>query len=106
VIRGFIGFDGLLMSDDISMRALSGSIAVRTRAAFAAGCDVVLHCNGAIEEMEEVAAEAPTLAGEAERRARAALNARAQPRDIDLAEARITFERMMGAVVASAGSTS
>ena len=46
VIRGFIGFKGLLMSDDVSMNALSGSIAERSRAAFAAGCDVVLHCNG------------------------------------------------------------
>src|SRR5690348_3250905 len=46
VIRGSIGFQGLLMSDDVSMNALAGSIAERTRAIFAAGCDVVLHCNG------------------------------------------------------------
>ena len=65
VIRGFIGFRGLLMSDDISMNALSGTIAERSRAALAAGCDVVLHCNGDMSEMEAVAAEAPKLAGEA-----------------------------------------
>ena len=52
VIRGFIGFDGLLMTDDISMGALSGSIAERTRAALAAGCDLVLHCNGRLDEMQ------------------------------------------------------
>ena len=59
VIREFIGFKGLLMSDDISMGALSGTPAERTRAAFAAGCDVVLHCNGKLEEMRAVAAESP-----------------------------------------------
>src|SRR6476659_2857946 len=61
VTRGFIGFQGLLMSDDISMNALSGSIAERSRAALAAGCDVVLHCNGNLQEMTEVAGEAPEL---------------------------------------------
>src|ERR1700686_4873575 len=55
VIRGFIGFRGLLMSDDVSMKALSGTIAERSRAAFAAGCDVVLHCNGDLREMTAVA---------------------------------------------------
>jgi len=59
VIRDSIGFKGLLMSDDISMGALSGSIAERSRAVIAAGCDVVLHCNGAMPEMRAVAAEAP-----------------------------------------------
>src|SRR5947199_268926 len=56
VIRGTIGFDGLLMSDDISMKALSGTLAERSRAALAAGCDIVLHCNGKLDEMREVAA--------------------------------------------------
>ncbi len=59
VIRDSIGFKGLLMSDDISMGALSGSLGERTRAALAAGCDVVLHCNGDMSEMRAVAAEAP-----------------------------------------------
>ena len=61
VIRGEIGFDGLLMSDDISMGALDGPISVRTKAALFAGCDVVLHCNGKMDEMQEVAAEAKPL---------------------------------------------
>ena len=55
VIRGVIGFQGLLMSDDVSMNALAGSIAERTRAIVAAGCDMVLHCNGKLDEMREVA---------------------------------------------------
>ncbi len=95
VIRDSIGFEGLLMSDDVSMGALSGSIAERTRAAIAAGCDIVLHCNGQIEEMQAVAAAAPRLAGPADRRAVAALNARTRPRDIDLGEARKTFAALL-----------
>jgi len=63
VIRGSIGFQGLLMSDDVSMNALAGSIAQRTRAIVAAGCDIVLHCNGKLDEMGEVAAETPLLSG-------------------------------------------
>jgi len=95
VIRSFIGFDGLLMSDDISMGALSGSIAERTRAAIAAGCDVVLHCNGKLDEMRAVAGEAPELAGAAARRAAAALAVRKSPSGIDLAAARREFAAMM-----------
>jgi beta-N-acetylhexosaminidase len=95
VIRGFIGFDGLLMSDDVSMGALSGSIAERTRAALAAGCDLVLHCNGQLDEMQAVAAEAPELAGNALRRANAALAARTRAGEIDLVAARREFAALM-----------
>ena len=52
VIRGEIGFDGLLMSDDLSMKALDGSLAARAKAAQFAGCDMVLHCNGDMDEMQ------------------------------------------------------
>jgi len=72
VIRGEIGFDGLLMSDDVNMKALKGSLAERSEKALAAGCDIVLHCSGVLEEMEEVAAAAGTLAGRARERADAA----------------------------------
>jgi len=96
VIRGFIGFDGLLMSDDVSMGALSGSIGERSRAALAAGCDVVLHCNGKLDEMQAVAAAAPELGGEAGRRAAAAMAARRPPSPIDLADARREFAGLMG----------
>ncbi|MGB7660270.1 MAG: beta-N-acetylhexosaminidase, partial [Pseudolabrys sp.] len=95
VIRGFIGFQGLLMSDDISMNALSGSIAERSRAALAAGCDVVLHCNGNLGEMGAVAKEAPELIGEAARRADAALAARKAPEEFDTEAARRLFTQMI-----------
>jgi beta-N-acetylhexosaminidase len=101
VIRGWIGFDGLLMSDDISMGALSGSIAERTRASLAAGCDLVLHCNGKLDEMGAVAAEAPELSGQAAHRAGAALAARKPPSAIDLPAARREFAAMMNVRAAS-----
>jgi beta-N-acetylhexosaminidase len=95
VIRGLIGFDGVLMTDDISMQALSGTIGARSRAAIEAGCDVVLHCNGPLEEAAEVAAAVPPLAGAAERRAAAALASRRGGPDIDLAAARRRFAALM-----------
>jgi beta-N-acetylhexosaminidase len=95
VIRDSIGFDGLLMSDDISMGALSGSLSERTRAALAAGCDVVLHCNGILSEMIEVAAEAPALAGNAARRAEAALAARKPPASFDIAASRTALAELL-----------
>ena len=100
VIRGFIGFEGLLMGDDVSMGALSGSIGERSRASLAAGCDVVLHCNGKLDEMQAVAAEAPELAGPAARRAAAALARRKAPAAIDLGEARREFADLMGMRIA------
>src|SRR3546814_7473156 len=56
VIRGQIGFDGVLLSDDLTMEALKGSLGERAGAALAAGCDVALHCNGKPEEREQVGA--------------------------------------------------
>jgi len=95
VIRDSIGFQGLLMTDDISMGALSGTVGERTGAAIAAGCDVVLHCNGEMPEMLAVAAEAPALAGEALRRAAAALAMKKPAASIDLAASRAEFLRLM-----------
>jgi len=63
IIRGEIGFDGLLMCDDIGMRALTGRAGRKAEAVLAAGCDVVLHCSGNRREMEAVAAVAPELGG-------------------------------------------
>ncbi|MEZ5924834.1 MAG: beta-N-acetylhexosaminidase [Hyphomicrobiaceae bacterium] len=68
IIRGEIGFDGLLLCDDLSMKALRGSTASKAERAIAAGCDLVLHCNGNMEEMRDVARSVPELEGEAERR--------------------------------------
>src|SRR6202162_3831947 len=94
VIRGVIGFQGLLMSDDVSMNALAGSIPERTRAIFTAGCDLVLHCNGKLDEMREVAAETPELSGEALQRARRALAARKSPQAFDRAAARAELDAL------------
>jgi beta-N-acetylhexosaminidase len=96
VIRGFIGFKGLLMSDDISMGALSGTLAERSRSALAAGCDIVLHCNGDLAEMSAVAGSVPDLAGEAAARAERALAQRSAPERFDVEEAREIFARMIG----------
>ncbi|MBB4064987.1 beta-N-acetylhexosaminidase [Gellertiella hungarica] len=73
VIRGHIGFDGLLISDDSSMNALKGNLAERARAIAASGIDIVLHCNGLMEEMKAVVAEARPLAGKSAERAANAL---------------------------------
>jgi beta-N-acetylhexosaminidase len=88
IVRGFIGFDGLLMTDDLSMKALSGSIGSRTRAALEAGCDIVLHCNGKMAEMAEVAAASPLLEGESRRRFEAAWAHLSEPAPFDRGEAK------------------
>ncbi len=87
VIRGRIGFDGVLVSDDICMRALSGAPAERALAALAAGCDVVLHCNGDLAEMQAVTAACPALTARAlERLGRAGARLHA-PAPLDAAAA-------------------
>src|SRR5690606_4433416 len=73
IIRGAIGFDGLLMSDDLSMKALDGPLGKRARAVLTAGSDVALHCNGNMAEMEAVAAECPKISETSRRRLDAAL---------------------------------
>jgi beta-N-acetylhexosaminidase len=96
VIRDSIGFGGALMSDDISMGALSGSLAERAVQALRAGCDIILHCNGLIDEMRSVAAAVPPLSGMAARRAAAALDSRRRaPAEIDLAQARTSFAALL-----------
>lgn len=103
VIRGEIGFGGLLMSDDISMNALAGTIGERARAASRAGCDIVLHCNGRLDEMKAVAEVVPALSGAARLRAGAALARLAhEPEPFDVAEGR---ERLKSALaMGSAGA--
>jgi beta-N-acetylhexosaminidase len=95
VIRGFIGFSGALMSDDVSMGALSGPIAERVRQSLAAGCDLVLHCNGKLAEMQEVAANCPELDGAALQRTARALASRRAPEAIDLDAARAEFAQLV-----------
>jgi beta-N-acetylhexosaminidase len=98
VIRGVIGFQGLLMSDDVSMNALAGSLAERTRAIVNAGCDIVLHCNGKLDEMRDVARETPELAGEALDRAKRALASRRAPEPFDRQTARAELETLIDRV--------
>lgn len=98
IIRGEIGFDGLLMSDDVSMKALSGDFADRTQAILAAGCDVVLHCNGVMDEMRAVAQVSPALADEALARAKRAVKGLGVRDDAVEAEIRDEFAALMEAV--------
>jgi len=79
IIRGWIGFDGLLLSDDVSMKALAGGFRERTHALFEAGCDIALHCNGVMEEAEAVAAASPVLTGPSLERANRALSLLERP---------------------------
>ncbi len=95
VIRGLIGFDGLLMGDDVSMNALDGTIAQRSRATIAAGCDIVLACNGKLDEMRAVAENVPELRGDALRRADAALAAKRKPQPLDVAAARAELNALI-----------
>ncbi|HVX77268.1 MAG TPA: beta-N-acetylhexosaminidase [Bradyrhizobium sp.] len=95
VIRGSIGFQGLLMSDDVSMNALAGSLAERTRTIVIAGCDMVLHCNGNFDEMRAVASETPELAGRALERANAALAWRKSPQPFDRAAGRAELDTLI-----------
>jgi len=109
VIRKQIGFDGLLMSDDLSMKALDASIAsvvgdlsnfrssmhARGELALKAGCDVLLHCNGDIDEMRQIADAAGTLQGMAAKRAQRALSFLRPPHEFDVAEAERVLDSMM-----------
>lgn len=84
VIREDIGFGGLLMTDDINMKALSGSLADLSRASLEAGCDVILHCNGVLAQMAEVAEAAGALDADAVLRADRVHGARRSPTSIDI----------------------
>ena len=101
IIRGRIGFDGALMTDDISMRALSGDFRGRAEAAIQAGCDLVLHCNGDLGEMNEIAEGTPEIAGDAERRTESALAARRPPEPMDRAALEARFDFLLGKVAAA-----
>jgi beta-N-acetylhexosaminidase len=93
IIRESIGFDGLLMSDDLSMKALSGDFRQRAKDSLAAGCDVVLHCNGDRDEMKAVMAGVGRMSKEARRRAQAVMGRLVKvPEPFDVAEARARFD--------------
>ncbi len=83
IVRGSVGYDGLVMTDDLSMKALGGGFAARTADSLAAGCDLVLHCNGDMDEMKQVADAARPLDAEGLRRYHRALNMLGQPEPFD-----------------------
>lgn len=103
IIRGLIGFDGLLFSDDLSMQALAGTLGERADRALKAGCDVALHCNGDLSEMEDVAAAAPALAGRSLQRVEAALSHIGKPDNVDLDAIAARMEAALAAFDAAAG---
>ena len=103
IIRGCIGYDGLLMSDDLSMKALSGTLAERARASLAAGCDLVVHCNGSMAEMVEVMAAAAPMSDAAWRRFETAEAMRRPPAPFDRAAALAEFDRLMAEPARAAG---
>lgn len=96
VIRGEIGFEGVLISDDISMSALRGPLGLRAKAALFAGCDIVLHCNGSMEEMREVAREAKPLQDHWLKRCEAALSQLAVPEPLDSEAAESRLSGLLG----------
>lgn len=96
LIRDRIGFDGLLMTDDITMQALTGTQAERAAAAITAGCDLVLHCNGSIADMEPVVAAAGAMTTDAQRRSAAALALRRPPDTADLGALRAEYSALSG----------
>jgi beta-N-acetylhexosaminidase len=103
VIRNLIGLTGLVMSDDLGMKALGGSFAERARGVIEAGCDLALHCSGNLDEMKEVAGAVPLLDGiAAERFANARAHLRA-PEPFDTAEAMALVTEAAGTQVASLG---
>lgn len=99
IIRGLIGFDGLLMTDDLSMKALSGGFRARAEGAIAAGCDVVLHCNGDLTEARAVAEGAGDLASGALERASAAKAKIVASKDFDPVDGARQFDAALAAGV-------
>ena len=97
IVRGAIGFDGLLFSDDLSMKALPGSFRQKAEGLFSAGVDIALHCNGIRAEAEQVASASPVLAGKTLERVSRALAAIRTPVDFDPVDAIANLDRMLAA---------
>ena len=96
LIRDDIGFDGLIMTDDIGMKALTGTPADIATGALAAGCDVILYCNAPLSDRIDVANAAGRMTDAAQARADAALAARKTPDDIDIADLNAELEALLG----------
>ena len=98
-MRGEIGFDGLILSDDVSMKALTGPYEERAAAIIDAGLDIVLHCNGELDQARAVASATPELSGASLRRAKAALACISAPQPFDVDQG----ERQLAAITAELG---
>lgn len=95
LVRHDIGFDGLIMTDDIGMKALSGTVPQIAHAALEAGCDVILHCNAPLVDRIACANAAGRMTDAAQTRAEAALNARRAPDNIDIADLNAELEALL-----------
>jgi len=96
IIRKDIGFAGLLMTDDISMEALSGPLDLRGQKALAAGCDIVLHCNGQMDQMQLLAESTEELAGPSQMRVAQVLAQRPDVQPVDIQQVKAEFDALLG----------
>jgi len=99
LIREDIGFDNLIMTDDISMKALTGEVDAIAAGALAAGCDVVLYCNATLEDRTRVADAAGEMSEAAQTRAVRALAMRRAPDDVDIPALTAKLDRLLGGTV-------
>ncbi|MFZ2868546.1 glycoside hydrolase family 3 N-terminal domain-containing protein, partial [Zavarzinia sp.] len=97
LVRGRLGFDGVLVSDDLNMQALAGSLAERAAAALDAGCDLALHCSGKLDEMDGLLPAIPLLDGDALARWKLAASRRAPALPFDRAAARAELDTLVAA---------
>ena len=98
IIRKQIGFNGLLMTDDISMEALSGPLDLRARRALSAGCDIVLHCNGQMDQMQLLADNSDGMGEASQMRAARALAQRPEVQPVDIQQVKAEFDALLGEI--------
>ena len=98
IIRKQIGFNGLLMTDDISMEALSGPLDLRARRALSAGCDIILHCNGQMDQMQLLADNSVGMGEASQMRAARALAQRPEVQPVDIQQVKAEFDALLGEI--------
>ena len=98
IIRKQIGFNGLLMTDDISMEALSGPLDLRARRALSAGCDIILHCNGQMDQMQLLADNSDGMGEASQIRAARALAQRPEVQPVDIQQVKAEFDALLGEI--------
>jgi beta-N-acetylhexosaminidase len=98
IIRKQIGFNGLLMTDDISMEALSGPLDLRARRALSAGCDIILHCNGQMDQMQLLADNSDGMGEASQIRAARALAQRPEVQPVDIQQVKAEFDTLLGEI--------